>query len=147
MYQYGAQPKLPEASGAPNWTSHRSLEWQVTSAVNAWGILVQFARLQIVARVLKRDHPVNQDNIVNQFINQFNQAFIPGAQALGEEMQMQVRSAMTKALKKMDLVTREEFDIQQAVLQRSREKLDALETQISGLEDSIHQLRSEKNDK
>ena len=90
---------------------------------------------------------MNQDNIVNQFINQFNQAFIPGAQALGEEMQMQLRSAMTKALKKMDLVTREEFDIQQAVLQRSREKLDALETQISGLEDSIHQLRSDKNDK
>ena len=90
---------------------------------------------------------MNQDNIVNQFINQFNQAFIPGAQVLGDEMQMQVRSAMTKALKKMDLVTREEFDIQQAVLQRSREKLDALETQISGLEDSIDQLRSEKNNK
>tara|TARA_B110000977_G_scaffold37849_1_gene50911 strand:+ start:2588 stop:2860 length:273 start_codon:yes stop_codon:yes gene_type:complete len=90
---------------------------------------------------------VNQDNIVNQFINQFNQAFIPGAQALGDEMQMQVRSAMTKALQKMDLVTREEFDIQQAVLHRSREKLDALENQISGLEDSIRQLRSEQSDK
>jgi hypothetical protein len=90
---------------------------------------------------------VNQDNIVNQFINQFNQAFIPGAQALGDEMQMQVRSAMTKALQKMDLVTREEFDIQQTVLHRSREKLDALETQISGLEDSIRQLRSEQSDK
>jgi BMFP domain-containing protein YqiC len=90
---------------------------------------------------------VNQDNIVNQFINQFNQAFIPGAQALGDEMQMQVRSAMTKALQKMDLVSREEFDIQQAVLHRSREKLDALETQISGLEDSIRQLRSEQSDK
>jgi len=88
---------------------------------------------------------VNQDNIVNQFINQFNQAFIPGAQALGEEMQMQVRSAMTKALKKMDLVTREEFDIQQAVLQRSREKLDALETQISSLEESIRQLTANKS--
>ncbi|ETN92961.1 Membrane fusogenic activity [Gammaproteobacteria bacterium MOLA455] len=90
---------------------------------------------------------MNQDNIVNQFINQFNQAFMPGAQALGDEVQTQVRSAMAKALKKMDLVTREEFDIQQAVLQRSREKLDALETQISGLEDSIDQLRSEKNNK
>lgn len=87
---------------------------------------------------------MNQDNIVNQFIKQFNQAFIPGAQALGDEAQMQVRSAMTKALQKMDLVTREEFDIQQAVLQRSREKLDALETQISGLEESIRQLTANK---
>lgn len=88
---------------------------------------------------------MNQDNIVNQFIKQFNQAFIPGAQTLGDEMQMQVRSAMTKALQKMDLVTREEFDIQQAVLHRSREKLDALETQISGLEQSIRQLSSKEN--
>jgi BMFP domain-containing protein YqiC len=60
-------------------------------------------------------------------------------------MQMQVRSAMTKALQKMDLVTREEFDIQQAVLHRSREKLDALETQTSGLEESIRQLSSKEN--
>lgn len=88
---------------------------------------------------------MNQDNIVNQFIKQFNQAFIPGAQALGDEAQMQVRSAMTKALQKMDLVTREEFDIQQAVLQRSREKLDALEAQISGLEESIRQLTANKS--
>jgi BMFP domain-containing protein YqiC len=88
---------------------------------------------------------LNQDNIVNQFIKQFNQAFIPGAQTLGDEMQMQVRSAMTKALQKMNLVTREEFDIQQAVLHRSREKLDALETQISGLEESIRQLSSKEN--
>jgi len=88
---------------------------------------------------------LNQDNIVNQFIKQFNQAFIPGAQALGDEAQMQVRSAMTKALQKMDLVTREEFDIQQAVLQRSREKLDALETQISSLEESIRQLTANKS--
>ena len=88
---------------------------------------------------------MNQDNIVNQFIKQFNQAFIPGAQALGDEAQMQVRSAMTKALQKMDLVTREEFDIQQAVLQRSREKLDALETQIRGLEESIRQLTANKS--
>ncbi|MDB9737296.1 accessory factor UbiK family protein [Porticoccaceae bacterium] len=82
---------------------------------------------------------------MNQFIKQFNQAFIPGAQALGDEAQMQVRSAMTKALQKMDLVTREEFDIQQAVLQRSREKLDALETQISSLEESIRQLTANKS--
>lgn len=83
----------------------------------------------------------NQDNIVNQFIKQFNQAFVPGAQALGEEVQMQIRSAMNSALQKMDLVTREEFDTQQAVLMRSREKLDALEKQIAELEQTLQQLR------
>lgn len=37
-------------------------------------------------------------------------------------------------LGKMDLVTREEFDAQAAVLQRTREKLDALERKLSQLE-------------
>ena len=45
----------------------------------------------------------------------------------------------------MDLVTREEFDIQQTVLQRSREKLDALEQQISQLEESIRELTASEN--
>lgn len=83
---------------------------------------------------------MNQDNIINQFIKQFNQAFVPGAQALGDEVQMQVRTAMTSALQKMNLVTREEFDTQQAVLTRSREKLDNLEQQIAELEETIQQL-------
>ncbi len=78
--------------------------------------------------------------MINQFIKQFNQAFIPGAQALGDEVQMQVRSALSSALQKMNLVTREEFDTQQAVLARSREKLDALEVQIAELEETIQQL-------
>ena len=36
----------------------------------------------------------------------------------------------------MDLVTREEFDLQVAVLERTREKLDALEARLAELEDS-----------
>lgn len=82
--------------------------------------------------------------MINQFIKQFNQAFVPGAQALGDEMQMQVRSALSSALQKMNLVTREEFDTQQAVLARSREKLDALEVQIAELEETIQQLKTSK---
>lgn len=90
-----------------------------------------------------RSQALNQNNIIDQFIKQFNQAFIPGAQALGDEVQMQMRSAMTSTLQKMELVTREEFETQQSVLARSREKLDALEQQISELEETIQQL-SEK---
>ena len=38
-------------------------------------------------------------------------------------------------LSKMDLVTREEFDIQTAVLSKTREKLELLETRLKELED------------
>jgi len=84
---------------------------------------------------------LSQDSIINQLINQFNQAFVPGAQALGEEAQLQIRTALSSALQKMNLVTREEFDTQQAVLARSREKLDALERQIVELEQTIEKLK------
>jgi hypothetical protein len=41
------------------------------------------------------------------------------------------------ALQKMDVVTREEFDVQQAVLERSRAKLEKLEAQIAELEKAL----------
>jgi hypothetical protein len=39
---------------------------------------------------------VNQDNLVNQFIKQFNDAFLPGAQALSDEVHGQMRSAIAR---------------------------------------------------
>lgn len=44
-----------------------------------------------------------------------------------------IRSLLQASLTKMNLVTREEFDIQSAVLQRTREKLEALEKQVAQL--------------
>jgi hypothetical protein len=41
------------------------------------------------------------------------------------------------ALEKMDLVSREELDVQEKVLQRTREKLEALEARISELEQKL----------
>lgn len=52
----------------------------------------------------------------------------------GDELQDYLRQAMTTALKKMDLVTRHEFDIQSAVLQRTRAKIDEMEKVIKQLE-------------
>lgn len=46
----------------------------------------------------------------------------------------QLKAIIESGLKKLNLVTREEFDAQQAVLLRTREKLDKLEKQISELE-------------
>ena len=44
-----------------------------------------------------------------------------------EDFEKNARAAVQSTLAKMDLVTREEFDIQAALLQRTREKLDRLE--------------------
>jgi BMFP domain-containing protein YqiC len=52
-------------------------------------------------------------------------------------MHQLLRAAMNKTLSNLDVVTREEFDTQQAVLVRSREKIDALEKQIAEIETLI----------
>ena len=44
------------------------------------------------------------------------------------------RAALAGGLRKMDLVTREEFDVQRAVLERTRAKLELLEDRLRDLE-------------
>jgi BMFP domain-containing protein YqiC len=55
--------------------------------------------------------------------------------ALGDDLERNFRSLLQAGLGKMDLVTREEFDLQVAVLARTREKLEALEGRIAELEE------------
>ncbi|MEE4304244.1 MAG: accessory factor UbiK family protein [Wenzhouxiangella sp.] len=48
------------------------------------------------------------------------------------ELEEQFRAVLESAFDRMDLVTREEFEIQKKVLARTREKLEALEKQLEG---------------
>lgn len=58
----------------------------------------------------------------------------PGLRDSREELQATFKSALQAGLAKLDLVTREEFEVQRAVLLRTREKLDALEQAVAALE-------------
>ena len=58
----------------------------------------------------------------------------PGLRESREELQATFKSALQAGLTKLDLVTREEFEVQRAVLLRTREKLDALEQAVATLE-------------
>ena len=51
-----------------------------------------------------------------------------------EELQQNFKSVLQSGLARLDLVTREEFDVQRAVLLRTREKLEALEREVQALE-------------
>ncbi len=57
-----------------------------------------------------------------------------GLQFLQDDLQKNFRVILEAGLNHLDLVTKEEFEIQRAVLLRTREKLDALESRISELE-------------
>ncbi|WP_018871730.1 accessory factor UbiK family protein [Thioalkalivibrio sp. ALJ16] len=51
-----------------------------------------------------------------------------------EDIQRQVRSSLQSGFERMDLVTREDFDVQVALLERTRERLAELEARIAVLE-------------
>jgi len=74
------------------------------------------------------------DELLNQFLHQFNDVITPGAEILSNEVQQKMRTAAQATFDKLDLVTRDEFDAQRAVLARSREKLEAMEKQLAELE-------------
>jgi BMFP domain-containing protein YqiC len=57
-----------------------------------------------------------------------------GVQDLQDDLQRNLRTGVESALGRLNLVTREEFEIQQAVLQRTREKLEALEARVAEME-------------
>lgn len=57
-----------------------------------------------------------------------------GLQTMKHDFERSLRANLEAAMAKMDLVTREEFDVQSAVLARTREKLHRLERQVADLE-------------
>ena len=79
---------------------------------------------------------MNAEQLYKQVSQQLSST-LAGAQAINDEIHGHLRSAMISTFSKLDLVTREEFDAQRAVLMRSREKIDALEKQLAELEASL----------
>jgi BMFP domain-containing protein YqiC len=60
---------------------------------------------------------------------------LPGdLQQVQQDLESNIKALLQNSLSKMNLVTREEFDVQAALLSRTREKLEQLEKQLSELE-------------
>lgn len=57
-----------------------------------------------------------------------------GVQTLRDDLARGLRASLEAGLTRLDLVSREEFDVQSAVLARTREKLGHLEARIAELE-------------
>ena len=54
-----------------------------------------------------------------------------------EQIDRNARSLLQSALTRLDVVSREEFDAQAAVLKRTRERLEALEAKIAALDEAL----------
>ena len=80
---------------------------------------------------------VSPFDILNSLNQQFGQ-FIPDvAKSAQEDMHQQAKAALAGMISKLDLVTREEFDVQVEVLRKTRAKLEALEARVAQLEQQL----------
>ena len=71
---------------------------------------------------------------IDDIANRLASAIPPGLNNLKEDLEKTFRAILQGALGKLDLVTREEFEVQQEVLTRTREKLRQMELRIGELE-------------
>jgi len=70
------------------------------------------------------------DDIANRLAN----AIPPGFSHLKEDMEKNFHAILQSALARFDLVTREEFEVQKAVLAKTRSKLEDLEQRLAEIE-------------
>ena len=60
-----------------------------------------------------------------------------GLTAMQDDFRRNASTTLQAALDRLDLVTRDEFDVQRSVLERTRQKVDMLEAQVSELEKAL----------
>ena len=75
--------------------------------------------------------------IIDDIANRLHNALPSGIRTLQDDFEKNLRSALQAAFSKLDLVTREEFDVQQQVLLRTRERLDAMTQRVEALEEKV----------
>ncbi len=72
--------------------------------------------------------------VIDDLARRLSNAVPAGLREAQQDIEKNFRTVLQNTLAKLDLVTREEFDVQTRVLARTREKLEALEKAIAELE-------------
>lgn len=78
--------------------------------------------------------PVSPFELFNTINQQVGQLLPDVAKSAQQDLNQQAKAALANMMSRLDLVTREDFEVQQRVLLRTREKLEALEKRIALLE-------------
>ena len=76
---------------------------------------------------------------INRLSDRINQLLPPQLQQVKSDFDARLKTLLQQQLSEFEFVSREEFDIQTRVLQRTRAKLEALETRLSELEQKLSQ--------
>jgi len=85
-------------------------------------------------------------NPVEDLANRLGRLLPEGAQEMRQDFERNAHAVLQSTLTRMDLVTREEFDVQGDVLARTREQLETLEARVEALEQQLGAQRAASPD-
>lgn len=80
---------------------------------------------------------------IEQIARQVHESMPKGIRDLGDDVEKKVRQVIQSQLTRLDMVSREEFDVQTQVLLRTREKLALLEQRLNELENRLSETPAE----
>jgi len=75
---------------------------------------------------------------INRLSDRINQLLPPGVQQVKSDFDARLKTLLQQQLAQLEFVSREEFDIQARVLQRTRAKLEKLEDKLRQLEQTLN---------
>ncbi len=73
---------------------------------------------------------------IDEIVRRLVESVPPGVRAVQQDLESNFRAVLRASLTKLDLVSRDEFDAQTRVLERTRARLEELERRVAGLEGS-----------
>lgn len=76
---------------------------------------------------------------IEEIAKQVTDSIPPGLKTMANDFEDKTKTVLQRKLSQLDVVSREEFDVQTQVLIRTREKLAALEKKMAELEEKISQ--------
>ena len=76
---------------------------------------------------------------INRLSDRINELLPPQLQQVKSDFDARLKTLLQQQLTELEFVSREEFDIQARVLQRTRAKLEALEKKLTELEQKLNQ--------
>lgn len=78
-----------------------------------------------------------EQKTIDDLANRIAGAIPPGLHHFKDDMEKNVHALLQSGLSKLDLVSREEFEVQKAVLAKTRNRLEELEKRVAELEKSL----------
>ena len=74
---------------------------------------------------------------INRLSEKIHQLLPPGLQQVKSDFDAHLKTLLQQQLANYEMVSREEFELQQRVLERTREKLEAVESRLREIEQSL----------